>query len=253
MGLDLSGFRAAIGFLTRVPMGEVSTGSLGNASRWFPTVGALIGLAIAGFYILAIEIVPALLAAIVAVTFGLFLTGGLHEDGLADAADAFGSGTVGDRALEIMRDSRLGTYGTLALIISVGWRVAAVASLNPVSAVTALVLAGSMGRTGAVILMGVSPTARPEGVGHQVALGAGREAVVLAITSAGAIGLVVAGLWAVAAAAVTAAVVIGVRIAALRRVGGVTGDILGACEQLVEVLVLTLMVVVLSGRQPWWA
>lgn len=252
MGHDLIGLRAAVAFLTRVPMGEVPKGSLRSASAWFPTVGAVIGLAVAGFYILAIEVVPAVLASVAAVTFGLFLTGGLHEDGLADTADSFGSGAHDGRALEIMRDSRLGTYGTLALILSVVWRVAAVALLDPTSALASLVLAGSFGRAGAVLLMGVSPMARPDGLGSQLHLGASPGVLVVVVLSALAIGLAAVGWWVLLGAVVVLMAVLWFRSAAKRRVGGVTGDILGACEQVIELAILTLGVWVFADGRPWW-
>ena len=250
MGPDLNGLRAAVAFLTRIPMGDVSEDSLRMAPGWFPTVGGLIGLAVAGAYTISIEIVPVLLAAVIGVTFGLFLTGGLHEDGLADTADAIGSGAEGNRALEIMKDSRLGTYGTLALIISMLWKVAAVASLAPLSALATLVLAGSLGRAGTVVLMGVTSPAHPDGIGKTMVPSS--LSMMAAIVSGLVIGLVSVGWWLVPAAALTAIVVLGVRFAATRRVGGVTGDILGACEQLIELVLLAVGVVAFADVAPWW-
>src|SRR5918996_733290 len=101
-----------------------------------------------------------LLGAVVAVALGILLTGAFHEDGLGDSFDALGSGLSGEAALRIMRDPRLGTYGTTALTLSVVWRVVALGSLNPAGAVAGLVMAHSLGRVGAVVLLGLSPPAR---------------------------------------------------------------------------------------------
>ena len=146
---ELGLFLTAAGFLTRLPVpGWVGWAEdrMLRASRYFATVGALVGLGGGLVWWLAGQIAPAAVAAGLALAAIVLLTGALHEDGLADCADGLGGGETGAQALEIMRDSRVGSYGALALVLSVGLRWAALASLAPGWGVLALVLAGGIGR-----------------------------------------------------------------------------------------------------------
>src|ERR1700760_415860 len=125
-------FLAAFTFLTRLPLGSAHTDvpppSLADASGAFPLVGLVIG-AIGGIaYAIASALaLPALAAALIAIAATALITGALHEDGLADTADGFGGGATREMKLEIMRDSRIGTFGVLALIFSIGLRAIAIA------------------------------------------------------------------------------------------------------------------------------
>lgn len=245
----MTGFLSAIGFLTRVPVvgGERDPS---GAVRWFSVVGCLIGLFVGGVYALLYNVGPSPLAATVAVVAGVALTGGFHEDGLADSMDAIGSRARGGRALEIMKDSRLGTYGTLAVVVTVVWRILALAALSPLVAVSGLVMAHTLGRVGAVVLMSTTPPARAEGLG------------VLEVTSGGAwfsvgSGVVLAtlagGWWVVPAVGLVAIATAYVGVVSRIRFGGITGDLLGACEQMGEMLVLALVAgLAWNGFDPWW-
>jgi adenosylcobinamide-GDP ribazoletransferase len=232
-------FLTAMGFLTRVPMpGWVGWADerMVQASRYFATVGALIGLAGGLVWWLAGLVLPAPAAAGLALAAMMLLTGALHEDGLADCADGLGGGKTGDEALEIMHDSRVGSYGALALVFSVGLRWAALAALAPVWGVLALAIAGGIGRAMMVPATALASYARHEGVGRSMAAGAGGVGVAAAVGAALVLGMV--GGWAGMLALVLAiAAAFGLLLYMTHRVGGYTGDGLGAMAQLGEITV----------------
>lgn len=249
----MTGFLSAVAFLTRVPVGREPR-DLHRAPPWFPAVGALVALVSAGVYALAYRFLPSPLAAVLAVVAGILLTGAFHEDGLADSSDALGSGATGEDAIAIMRDSRLGTYGTTAVVVSVLWRVLALGSLSPSWALGALVMAHSLGRGAVVVLMWSTPPARTEGLGRAGRLEITGGGVLVSSLSALAIATAVGGIWAVPAALIALAAAGVVRRLALKRIGGVSGDLLGACEQVGEMGGLTVAAAAAwGGAVPWWA
>ena len=176
------------------------------------------------------------LAAVLAVAAGVIATGGFHEDGLADTADALG-GSTRERRLEIMKDSRLGAFGVLALVLSTLVRVFAVSSLAAVDGLVALVVAHTVGRSTAVATMGLVPAAGGTGLGHSYTeqLPRAWTAVAVIATSAVAASLGLAGAVALLGAAAGA---VAVGLVARRAFGGTTGDVLGAIEQVAEMAVL---------------
>src|SRR5882724_12552182 len=141
----LDDLRVAVAFLTRIPLPHPDGAmprDLARAQRMFPLVGAAIGAAVGLFYLATLAIgVPALAAAALALGAGALLTGALHEDGLADVADGFGGGRDKAAKLEIMRDSRLGTYGALILLVAFAAKLAALAALPRSAVLPALVAA----------------------------------------------------------------------------------------------------------------
>jgi adenosylcobinamide-GDP ribazoletransferase len=201
-------------------------------------VGALIGAAVGGVAAGLGEVVPPAVAAAVAVLFGIAVTGAFHEDGLADTADALVGGWTRERRLEILADPRHGSYGVAALCGSIVLRVVAVAALAPAAAFAGLVAAHSLGRGAAVAAMGVVPLAKPDGLGAGYARSVSpRRALVTGLVGAG-IAIIATGWWAgpLIAAAIAAAALIA--FLAWRAIGGITGDVLGAIEQLAECAVL---------------
>ena len=166
---------AATQFLTLIPAGDGHDHPLARSVMMFPVVGAAIGLAGALFYIVAawLGLGPAL-AAIACVVAMLVLTRGLHEDGLADLADGLGAHTDREGRLAIMRDSRIGVFGAMALIIVIGARVAAVAELqHAMDVLAALVVAAALSRAFMVVAMRTMPDAREDGM----AAAAGRTGI----------------------------------------------------------------------------
>ena len=238
----VSGLRAAIVFLTRIPVGVgADPPGLSAAVPWFPLVGAAIGAAIAGVYAAAETALPATLAAALAITVGVILTGAFHLDGLADVVDAVAGGNTPERRLEILDDPRLGTFGTAAVVLQLLTQVIAIGSLAPADALPALVTAHALGRGAAVALMGVGRPAKDHGLGvdyladltrTQAAIG-----VALGLLSAALLGWV--GLSAIGAAIL---VVTALAVISHRAFGGIGGDVLGATEQLTETAVLVVAV-----------
>jgi adenosylcobinamide-GDP ribazoletransferase len=241
----LDDLRTAVSFLTRLPMPH-SAGPMPpnfvRAQRALPLVGAAIG-AVVGFVCLALRAmgVPDLAAAALALGASAMLTGALHEDGLADVADGFGGGRDRVSKLEIMRDSRLGTYGALILMVSFATKLSALAVLPDAVVVQSLVAAHALAR-GVLPVMAMNLAyARKDGL----AANAGRPDLATAAT-AGAIALVIALLtlpWldALLAALACCAVAAGMALLAKRQIGGQTGDVLGAAEQLGEIAILVLL------------
>lgn len=234
---------SAVGFLTRLPVpswGDWDGDRIVRASRYFAVVGSLIGLAGGLVWWLAGLVLPAFAAAGLALAAMLLLTGALHEDGLADCADGLGGGGTGERALEIMRDSRVGSYGVLALVFSVGLRWVALAALAPVWGVLALAIAGGIGRAMMVPATAMSKYARHEGLGGSFADGATVVELAAAMGTALVLGLV--GGWAGMLALVLAmAASFGFLFYMERRVGGYTGDGLGAMAQLAEITAMLVL------------
>ncbi len=158
----------------------------------------------------------------------------VHEDGLADLADGFGGGQTRARKLEIMRDSRIGSYGTLALIVSVGMRVAALVLIIPqgfAQAAAALIAIECASRAGLPSVLCLVPAARSDGLG-QAAAGVSRVHASLALAIGAASLLALPLVSAVMVACAMALVLIGVSALAKRQIGGQTGDVLGAMQQL---------------------
>lgn len=247
------GFLGALTFLTRVPVRLRHAPDLTAAVAWFPVVGALVGAAVGGVTAGLGELVPATVAATVAVLVGVLLTGAFHEDGLADVADAFAGGWSAQERLAILDDPRHGSYGVAALAGSILVRVTALGTLGPAAAFAGAVAAHSLARASTVGLMAVVPVARHQGLGAAYARTLPRSRAVAGVLAGLGIGALATGWWvlALAAAGIAAASVVG--WLAWRKIGGISGDVLGAAEQVAECLAL----VVVSGlatRQPvWWA
>ena len=237
---------AAALFLTRlpIPLGAPLTPSLfGRAMGWFPLIGA--GLGIVGglvFGLLCGLGVPSLVAAVLVVALLVVVTGALHEDGLADTADGYGGGHDRDGKLAIMRDSRIGSYGVLALVLAVAVKVAAIAALPSTwMAIKVLAVAGAMSRAAVAAQSHWQPPARTDGLSATLG-GPAPGATVLALALALGIGLLLIGTKAVLVMIAMVLATWGLIRLAYHHVGGQTGDILGATQQVVEILVLVLLV-----------
>jgi adenosylcobinamide-GDP ribazoletransferase len=234
--------RAAVLFCTRLPIPNAPTitgADIARAGWAFPIAGALVGLIAAGVYWLAGLVgLSSLPAAGLTVAATLVVTGCLHEDGLADVADAFG-GHTRERRLEIMRDSRVGTYGACALSMSLLLRTAALASIAAPAIVGSVLVAAHMAaRGGMPLFMWLVPSARIDGL--SVGVGRPPPASTVAAILLGVLALLVAlgpaaGLCAIA---LLAAGLASLAWFCIRQFGGQTGDVLGAVEQLGEILIL---------------
>ncbi len=249
-------FGICLQFYSRLPVRVDPWGmaELARALRLAPLAGAVIGLVAALTLLVggAVLGLPALVAATLAVVASVLATGGLHEDGLADVADGFGGGTTAVRKLEIMKDSRIGSFGALALILSVVTRVGAAAALvrpyGYVGGGVALVAAGAASRGFGLLPLATLPAARPSGLGQAVGR-LPRAAFASALAFATIIGLapgLSSGIapWRPALACLCAAVTaFGVAWLAKRHIGGQTGDVAGAAQQLCEIAYLVALLI----------
>jgi len=238
MTVRLAELRAALMMLTRLPVwpGEAPP-ALSRALWAFPLAGLAVGAVAmlvwqgAGWLGL-----PPAMAAILALAALVAATGGLHEDGIADCADGFWGGRDPARRLEIMRDSRIGSYGALALVLSLALRGSGMVAAGAGAGLAILVLSAASRAAPAVLLVALPP-ARPDGLGR-LAAGARGQGVAGALIAAGLGGLCLLPLGAVPALAVALAMALAVTVLALiarARIGGQTGDVLGTGQQIAEI------------------
>ncbi|QLF70761.1 adenosylcobinamide-GDP ribazoletransferase [Peteryoungia desertarenae] len=246
----------ALAFLSRLPIPDRffvgHDGRLTKTVAAFPLAGLLLSLPAAFLMLILLSLhTSALLVALMAITIQIFITGGLHEDGLSDTTDGLGAGRDRQRALEIMKDSRLGSYGALAMILSLGLRVTALAAIAanlPAISAALVFVAASVGSRALIVWhWSTLPPARPDGV----ASGAGQpepEATRFALLS----GLALVAVTTLPA--ITFATFLGAIVAAImaafaftsnvrRRLGGQTGDTIGACQQIAETAFLVALAI----------
>jgi len=234
---------AALQFLTRIPIRLRREPSLERTVAWFPLAGALIGAVVGGVAAGLWHLSPPLVAGAVAVTVGLLVTGAFHEDGLADVADAFGGGWTVERRLEILKDSRHGTYGVAAMCASIAVRIVAVGSMpGPWTMFASSIAAHAMARAAAVGLAGSLRMSSHPGLGADYGRGTTRWRAAFGVGSAVVVTVLLTGWWVgpLTAAAIVAAV--GTGLLARRKIGGISGDVLGAAEQVAECLCLVVAV-----------
>ncbi len=231
---------SAFALLTRLPVPDHQ--GTGARSVWaWPVVGAALGALAAGIAALALALglTPGVAAALVLAS-GAMLTGGLHEDGLSDTADGLFGGWTRDRRLEIMKDSRVGSYGVLALVLVTLARWSALATILAAGSLWGLVAVAALSRAPMGLVMAALPNARGAGLSHATGRPASRDALAGAAL-AGTLALIFAG-WAVLPMlALVAVVTLALARTARARIGGQTGDILGACQQLAEAAALAVL------------
>ncbi|MHA6262417.1 adenosylcobinamide-GDP ribazoletransferase [Arenibacterium sp. CAU 1754] len=233
-------FVVACLLLTRLPLPRLPDQAFAHQARavWaFPLVGLLVGAlaASAGWAALAIGM-PAGVAAGVILSVQIILTGAMHEDGLGDTADGLWGGHTPERRLEIMKDSAIGTYGVLALLLSLGLRWIALTALVPLGLGTVVAVA-ALSRAGMPTVMAALPHARSSGLSHHVGAPSGAIAGI-AIALGGAIALALCGPAILAPTVAAGSAVLALALIARAKIGGQTGDILGTAQQLCEVALL---------------
>lgn len=229
----------AIQYLTRLPVPSwvgYSPVQLSQSVRYFPFAGIIVGTVIAVFFTLAFMLFPQAVAIVIAMIAGVLVTGGLHEDGLADACDGLGGGSDKAQALAIMKDSRVGSYAVLGLTLTLLLKFACLNALPAERVVAIAIAVHAFSRFMAVTVMATQTYVRDDGTAKAnvavqgIGWGALTVAALWAVAPLWFLGL--AGLSAVAAATVS-------RVVAARylyqRLGGYTGDCLGAIQQVTEV------------------
>ena len=248
----------AFSLLTRIPLAplrEVPAGSVAASAWAFPLVGAMIGL-LSGLVFFAANMAGLGIgsSSLLAIGSQILLTGGLHEDGLADTADGFGGGRDREAKLAIMRDSRIGTYGVLALLLVVGLRYSALSELanslisisdeydetvnHTASVVITLVVSGALSRAAMTVIWFALPPARRDGLSASagtVPVPAMLVCVLLALLPAA---MLLDGPLLIAAVVSVCVLTLVMMLLARRQIGGQTGDVLGATQQIAEAAAL---------------
>lgn len=228
-------FRLALMLMTRLPVGRLAEPlpRLADARWAFPFVGLPVGAICWAVQGATLGLgASALMAAVLALGATALATGGLHHDGLADFADGIGGGRDRAHCLEIMRDSRIGSYGVLALILVIMVQITALGDLGARLSLADFLLMAVASRVVVLVILERLPPARAEGLGHTASGGKGSSLLPGALLSLA----LVAGTGLAGAASVLAMAVAGVAVArlALRRINGQTGDVLGASQILSE-------------------
>jgi adenosylcobinamide-GDP ribazoletransferase len=241
--MSIRSLRSAVAFLTVIPA-ATHDGSPGErlGRAYFPVVGAAIGLVAGLALVVMTAIAGSLLGAVTALVVMAVLTGGLHLDGLADAADGlFGAGTL-ERRLEVMRDPRVGSFGVVAVVLLLIGDAAALAGMSPARAVVGLVIAGALSRLAILAVIGLAPYRRQTGLG--VAAQGGHTTFDLVLGAAlTAVACLLDPRRAGVAAVVVALVATVMVVIARRRIGGATGDVYGAVSELSQLGALVVFTV----------
>lgn len=239
-------FFIAVQFFTRLPIPRwvgFEQEWLHHASRYFPLVGIVVGAIGAGVYAAAALLLPAPVAAVLSTAATIYATGAFHEDGFADTCDGLGGGMTRERVLEIMKDSRVGAYGAIGVVCMLGAKCSALAMLPPAGAIGALLLAHPLSRLAATSLIWRMEYARAEGKAKPLA-----ERMTTAEFGIASMTVAIAALLLLASGTLELRAVLAALLAAgaatwwlarkfAQRIGGYTGDCLGAVQQLAEALI----------------
>ena len=243
-------FPVALALLTRLPLPRIPQAAFARQARaaWaFPLVGCFVGAIAAVVGISAIALgLPATVVAGLCLATQIIVTGAMHEDGLADSADGLWGGWTLERRLEIMKDSQIGTYGVLALILSLGLRWSAL-SLVVIVTPWLLIPIAALSRAGLPVMMALVPRARPGGLSDQVGNPGWRSAGIAILVGVG-VSLIGFGFGtALLCAAVLLTLLLAIAALAKAKIGGQTGDILGASQQVGEIALLLILAAQLSS------
>lgn len=238
MGL-LRDLLAALQFLTRIPVPSYrfEPDTMARAAKFYPVVGAIVGLgAMALHWSLRAHLPAGVIAMAVLIYLGL-VTGGMHEDALADTFDGLGAGGDRGRMLAIMHDSRIGSFGTLAIVLSVLLRWALLTEMEPSKFGSYVLVAQVLSRWTVLPLSALLPSARADGLGEKLARKVSIASLVLGSAFAIVIVGFVLGVHAVVPVAAASAVALFSGLVYRSKLGGVTGDCLGATIQTSEIAV----------------
>lgn len=238
------GFVVALSFLTRIPVRHNHEPNIGSSAPWFPVVGVVVGSTVGATAWGVSTLTSPLVGAAVGVLIGVLVTGAFHEDGLADIADAFVGGWSIEDRLRILKDPLHGSYGVAALCGSIVLRIAALGSIKPQHMFVAAIAAHCLARTGALVLMLTTALARHDGLGADYVRTLPIARAFLGIVFALVISFIALDVWVIAAVVATIVGASVIRWWAQRKIGGITGDVLGAAEQISEALIY----VALSAR-----
>jgi adenosylcobinamide-GDP ribazoletransferase len=249
-------FFIALQFFTRLPVPRwvgFEPDWLQHASRYFPAAGIVVGAVTAAVYAVSLYLWPQAIAVLLSTAAGIYLTGALHEDGFADTCDGFGGGYTPERVLEIMKDSRIGAYGAIGIGLLIAIKCVALISLPAWSVVAALLLAHPLSRLASAALIWrlqyVKAAGKAKPLAQEMSTAEFCIAAVTVLFAALAIGFAGWMSWPgiVIGAMAAAGAAIGMVRFFIRRIGGYTGDCLGAVQQVSEVAFYLVLLAMLSS------
>ena len=240
-------FLRALSFLTILPMGRLSLPKEKEFARsmaFFPLAGLVIGLLLAlGYYLLSF-LFPNPLVLLLIIGLLALLTRGLHLDGFADTLDGLASGGTKEKILEVMRDSRIGAFGVIGLILLIGAKYLALDQISNSSIYYSLILMAVVGRNSMVLVCYRSPYARSsEGLAKPFLENLRTREVLISSALTFGIAFLLIGVKGIAISLGIGLFSLGYRLFFLKKLGGMTGDILGAANELAELLCLLLLVI----------
>ncbi len=239
---EINRFFLALGFFTRIPMPKwiaFSQTDLNHSSRYFVLVGWIIGLLLAGVFLIASTVFDQPIAVLLTLGFGFVLTGCFHEDGLADTADGFGGGWTKEQKLSIMKDSRLGTYGSIALWFSLSLKWALLSKLS--SPEIALILIHPLSRLVSTLFIFILPYVRDPTGGKPLAEQQKFSDLSISFLTCFPIIFLMNNVFIILTGLFITILVL--RSLFKRQIGGFTGDALGASQQISELVILLGLVV----------
>lgn len=236
----MSDLIAAIRFLTSIPIKwkDSSPEALSRSTAYYPIVGLILGTILAGLNIIITPLIGPMAASAIIVVALTALTGGIHLDGLSDTADAFFSGRDRASVLEIMRDPRSGAMGTMAIASDILLKFALLASVKPHLMPVSLVLMCVLSRWSMTLTIFLFPYARKEGKAKILVDGITSKIFIFSCAIAAAISTLAFGLDGIFLMAITAGLAYLIGNHSKRKIGGITGDVLGASNELIELSVL---------------
>lgn len=246
-------FLVAVQFLTRIsvkPFADFQDSWLDRSAKYFPLVGMLVGIIGSAVIVVTTPFLPQPLPMLFGLAAAIAVTGAFHEDGLADTVDGLGGGQTPEQRLEIMKDSRIGTYGTIALVTMLAIKATALMQIGPIQMIFAFIAAHASARLASVIAMRCMDYAGDRGTAKAKPLATEITDSELAI--AVLFGLLPGVLLIPIPTLTIALVVAGVSAALLARqsqrlIGGYTGDVLGAIEQVFETVFIVAVAAVIAG------
>ena len=242
--------KVAFAFLTRIPIRHNDDISIQRSASWFPFVGFVIGLSTGMVFLALNQLIPPAPAAVLSLLFSILVTGGFHHDGLADTFDGLVGGWNPEDRLRILKDSRHGTYGVLAIVLQLIIQFALLSALHTHIALLALISAHTLGRLVPIYFMLTPAAPSHEGMGATYVRTVKGVHVLFATFLTAALLAPLIGLHLLLTGAALAIVSLLFLFYVRKKIGGVVGDVLGASEQIAESFVL-LYFLIISTQKLW--
>jgi adenosylcobinamide-GDP ribazoletransferase len=244
----INDIKVAFAFLTRIPIGHKPDISIQRSAVWFPFIGWVIGGVTGILYYFLSQGIPALPAAAITILFSTLVTGGFHQDGLADTFDGLVGGWTPEDRLRILKDSRHGTYGVLAIVMQSIIQVALLASLDTRTGLLALLTAHTLGRLVPIYFMLTPAAPSHEGMGATYARAVKASHVALSTLLTIILLAPFIGLHLVFVTVLVAIISLFFLFYVRKKIGGVLGDVLGASEQIAESFILLYFVIIYTNN-----